>query len=102
MTVATRTREIGLRVALGATHGRVIRLVLWQGLRLATIGAGAGLLLAAGLSQLLADLLFGISPLDPVAFGGTIGAVLALAIGATYVPARRAATVDPIVALRAD
>jgi predicted permease len=101
-TVARRTREIGLRVALGADPGRVKRLVVGQALKLTAIGGTVGLLLAAGMTRLIAGLLFGVSPLDPISFGGTAAALVLVTIAASYLPARRAARLNPTVALRAD
>jgi putative ABC transport system permease protein len=96
----SRTREIGIRVALGARRGDVIRMVLRQGMMLALAGMAIGLVLAAGASRLLGSLLFSIGPTDPIAFGGS--AVLFCLIGliACYVPARRATAVDATEALR--
>jgi len=98
--VSSRTREIGIRVALGAQRGDVVRMVLRQGMMLALAGMAIGLVLAAGASRLLGSLLFGIGPTDPIAFGGS--AVLFCLIGliACYVPARRATAVDAMEALR--
>ena len=73
-----------------------------QALRISAIGGGAGLLIAVLLSRLLADLLFGVSPLDPISFGGTIAALVAVVIAASLVPAQRAASVEPVLALRKD
>jgi putative ABC transport system permease protein len=100
--VVSRTREIGIRVALGADARRVERLVLWQGLKLTAIGGAVGLVAALGLTQLLSDLLLGISPIDPIAFGGTLCTLVGVALAASYVPARRAARVNPVTALRAE
>ena len=100
--VSSRTREIGVRVALGADRGRIVWLVVSQGLRLAGLGGAIGLALALGATRVLSDLLFGISPLDPIAFGLTIVTVVAVALVATCVPARRAASVNPIAALKVD
>jgi predicted permease len=103
-SVARRTREIGLRMALGADHGRVVRMVLGQGLRLTLFGGLVGLALAGvaaiGLSS--AGILFGITPIDPVTFGATMGLLAGVATIATYLPARRAARVDPLTALRTE
>jgi putative ABC transport system permease protein len=100
--VAQRAREIALRMALGATRESVLSLVLGQAGRLALVGVTAGLALAAGVSQLLAGLLVGIGSIDPAAFGiATILLVLVL-LAATWVPARRAAGMDPMRALRAE
>jgi predicted permease len=98
--VTSRTREIGVRIALGADRPRIAKLVLTQGLRLVVIGGAMGALLAAGCSQLLSSLLFDISPLDPAAFGGTIVLLALVALAATWIPARRAAALDPSTALR--
>ncbi|MEZ5320264.1 MAG: ABC transporter permease [Vicinamibacterales bacterium] len=100
--VASRTREMGLRAALGADPARLRRLVLLQGLRLTGAGVGVGLLAALGVAQLVRSLLFGVSPADPVSFGLTAVGVLALGVAAGIQPARRAARVDPVVALRAE
>ncbi len=70
--VASRTREIGVRMALGADRSRVVRMVLWQGVRLTATGAAIGLALSLGVTQLLGSLLFGVSPLDPVTYGTTL------------------------------
>ena len=100
--VASRTREIGVRIALGADRARVMRLVLWHGARLAAIGGAIGMVLAFGATQLITGLLFGISPLDPVSYAATFALLAAITLAATLVPARRAASVDPNVSLRAD
>jgi ABC-type antimicrobial peptide transport system permease subunit len=100
--VARRTREIGIRIALGARQGDTIRMVLRQGMSLAAMGSIVGLILAAAASQLFAGFLVGVPPIDPVTFVGS--AVLFAIVGmiACYVPARRASTVDPLTALRHD
>src|SRR6266508_3655569 len=98
--VTSRTREIGIRVALGAQRGAVVRMVLRQGMTLALIGVGVGLLLAAGASRLLGSLLFGIGPTDPIAFGGAAALFCAIGLVACYVPARRATEIDAMEALR--
>ena len=100
--VASRTREIGIRVALGADRARVMRLVFFQGVRLAAIGGAIGLALALVAAQLVSSLLFGVSPIDPVTYLATTGTLALVTIAATFVPARRAATVDPVTALRAE
>ena len=100
--VASRTKEIGVRIALGADRARVMRMVLWQGARLAIIGGAIGLALALGASQVVAGLLFGVSPVDPVTYAVTIGALAAVTLAATFVPARRAASVDPLLSLKAE
>jgi putative ABC transport system permease protein len=98
--VSRRTGEIGLRMALGARPGDVLRLVLRQGLRLTAVGIGLGLLAAAALSRTLGTLLFGVSPTDAIAFGGIALLLACVAVFACALPARRAARVDPLVALR--
>jgi macrolide transport system ATP-binding/permease protein len=102
--VTRRTREIGVRMALGADQRRVVQMVLGQGLRLTLVGGIAGLALAgaaaAGLSS--AGILFGVSALDPLSFGATALILTTVAALATYIPARRAARVDPLSALRTD
>jgi predicted permease len=100
--VAHRTREIGIRVTLGARRADVIRFVLSQALGMTAIGLAAGIALAIPLTRLLRAYLFEVGPNDPSTFVGGAIAVIALAVVVSYVPARRAARVDPIVALRTD
>ena len=100
--VATRTREIGVRVALGARPRDVLRLVLGGGLRLAAAGVVLGLAGALAGARVLATMLYGVTPHDPITFATIAAIVMAVAIAATYLPARRAMRVDPVVALRAD
>jgi len=101
-TVTQRTQEIGVRVALGAAQNDVAWLVMRQGLRLAAIGLGVGVVLAFGAGLLLAKQLVGVSPGDPVSFAATAFVLLLVATLASAIPARRAATLDPLVALRRD
>jgi ABC-type antimicrobial peptide transport system permease subunit len=79
-----------------------MRMVLWQGARLAAIGGAIGVALSLGVTHLLSSLLFGISPLDPVTYLSTLGILAVVSLAATFAPARRAASVDPIVALRSE
>jgi putative ABC transport system permease protein len=99
-SVAQRTHEIGIRVALGAERGRVLRLVVGQGMRLAAIGVGIGLLGGAFGSSVVSKLLFGVAPRDPATFVAVPAVLLAVALFACLVPARRASSVDPMTALR--
>ena len=101
-SVSQRTREMGIRLALGADRPSVLRLVMSQGARLTLVGLVAGLAGAAALTRVMVGMLYGVTPLDPVTFG-LVGLILGLvAVLASYFPARRATRVDPIVALRAD
>jgi predicted permease len=100
--VSLRTREIGIRMALGAGRGQVIGLMFEQGGRLAAVGIVLGLLAATGAGRLIASLLYGVSGLDPVAYGGAALMLLLVAAAANLVPAIQAARIDPIRALRND
>ena len=100
--VSRRTLELGIRIALGADAERVKRTVLRQGLALAAAGVGIGLGLALLVTRAMSGLLFGVSPTDPLTFAVVATALAAAALVASYVPARRAARVDPLVALRAE
>lgn len=99
-SVGQRTREIGIRTALGAQSNDVLKLVMLQGIKLAGIGMTIGLAASLFCTRLLAFLLYGVSPTDPVAFAGVTAAFFVIVLLATYLPARRATKVDPIVALR--
>ncbi|HWW77006.1 MAG TPA: ADOP family duplicated permease, partial [Pyrinomonadaceae bacterium] len=99
-TVAQRTHEFGVRLALGAGRGDVLRLVLGRGMRLVLLGVGCGLLAALALTRLMSSLLFGVGATDPLTFCGIALLLTAVALVASYIPARRATKVDPLVALR--
>jgi predicted permease len=100
-TVTQRTREIGVRVALGATTRGVLHLVVGQAMRMALLGLTIGLAGAAGLTQLLASMLYGIQPIDPPSFALGAGIFIGLSLVSSWLPARRAASVNPVDALRA-
>jgi putative ABC transport system permease protein len=99
-SVSQRTQEIGVRMALGAARPDVLRLILGQGLRLAAVGVGVGLLGAFGTTRFLRTVLYNVTPTDPVSFGAVAIFLTLVALVASYVPARRAMAVDPLVALR--
>jgi len=99
-TVAQRTQEIGVRVALGATTKNVLTMILGQGLKITVIGLGVGLTGAFFLTRLMASLLFEVSATDPLTFALVGVTLTAVGLLACFVPARRAAKVDPMVALR--
>ncbi|QSQ21930.1 ABC transporter permease [Pyxidicoccus parkwayensis] len=101
-SVAQRTREMGIRMALGAARGDVMSLVLGQGLRLAAMGVAVGLVLSLGLARLLSALLYGVTAYDPWTFVGVAALLAGVALVATWLPARRATKVDPIIALRSE
>jgi putative ABC transport system permease protein len=99
-SVSRRTHEIGLRMALGAAPGEVLRQVVGQGLKLVGVGALAGLAAALALNRLMSSLLYGVGPWDPLTYFGVALLVVVVALGSCYLPARRAMQVDPVVALR--
>ena len=98
--VSQRTREVGIRVALGAHPGKVVGMVVREGLGLASLGLIIGFAVGAGAAQLMRAILFGLSPLDPIALGGAVGMLLLAAVVASLLPALRAARVDPVKSLR--
>ena len=93
---------MGIRIALGATQQRVVKLVVSQGVMLAVGGVGLGIIGAVSLTRLIANLLYLTPPLDPVTFAGVAALLGSIAILAAYLPARRAASVDPVIAMRAE
>jgi putative ABC transport system permease protein len=100
--VTQRTFEIGVRIALGATRGGIVRMVLGQGVRVALYGAVAGVLAALVVTRFLSSLLYGVTATDPLIFLGVTTMVLAITVVATVFPAFRAGRIDPIRSLRAD
>ena len=100
--VAQRTREIGIRSALGAEPRQLAKMFLRHGLALSAVGAAVGVVAAVALARLMSSLLFGVSPLDPAAYVAALVVIIAAAALATYLPARRAARLDPIETLRAE
>jgi putative ABC transport system permease protein len=100
--VSQRVREIGIRMALGANRREALWLIMAQGMRMVGLGAVLGIASGAAASRLLASLLFGLSPLNPIAYMSVALLLVSITLMATYLPARRATKVDPMVALRND
>jgi hypothetical protein len=100
--VAQRTHELGIRMALGAGNAQIAGLVLSQGARMVGLGVALGFALVVWLTRYISSLLFGVAPLDPMTLAGVAALIFALALVATYLPARRAMGVDPIAAMRQD
>lgn len=101
-TVAQRNQEMGIRMALGADRPAICRLVVWSGMRLALIGVAFGIAVSFMLTRLMASLLFGVQPWDPVAFACAPLILCAVAFLAVWLPATRACTIDPVRALRTE
>ena len=99
-SVALRQREIGLRLALGALRGRIVKQFVWQGLGVCALGCAAGLALAAAFARVLSGMLYGISSTDPATLSGVVAMVLVVAAAASLLPAVRAARVEPMRVLR--
>jgi putative ABC transport system permease protein len=99
-SVAQRTRELGIRLALGAGPGDVLRTVLGQGARLVLVGIAIGTVVSLALTRMMASLLFGVGARDPITFAAVSVLLAAVSLVACYIPARRAMRVDPVVALR--
>ena len=100
--VSRRTTEIGIRMALGASARDVVVMVLREGARIAIAGVAVGVAASAALTRLVSGLLFGVAPNDPLSFAIAAAAILVIALVSSYLPARRAAAVDPLIALRAE
>jgi putative ABC transport system permease protein len=100
--VARRSHEIGIRMALGAEPRGIVRMVVWQGMKLALIGVVIGLGAALALTRLIRNLLYGVSPTDPFTYIAVSIVLIGVAALASYIPARRAARIDPMQALRAE
>ena len=100
--VSQGTRELGIRMALGATPAGILRLIVGHGMGIAAVGVCAGLMGALALTRFMRNLLFGVAPLDPATFVAVAVMLTAVALAASYLPARRAARIDPMVSLRSE
>jgi ABC-type antimicrobial peptide transport system permease subunit len=100
-SVTLRTREIAIRMALGARRGSIRRMILLSGLKLAVVGCGLGVVGSLAVSRLVGTFLFGVSATDPAVYAVTMATMMAIAILASALPANRAASADPVEALRA-
>ena len=100
--VAARQREVGIRIALGATRPQVVRLFVGQGVITTAIGVTIGIASAMALARLVTDLLFNVAPTDALTFWGAIATLMLVSTAACYIPARRAARVSPTITLRGD
>jgi ABC-type antimicrobial peptide transport system permease subunit len=100
--VAERTREIGVRMALGATSTQVRRMVVAQGSRVVAVGIAIGVLAALAATRALGSLLFGVAPMDPATFAAMSAVMIVIGLLASYLPARRASSIDPIESLRSE
>jgi len=101
-TVSRRTRELGIRIAIGATRGEILRLILGHALILSAVGIAGGVIVALIVSRFLVHLLYGVGPADPLTFAVIPVVLLGVALAASYLPARRALTIDPVTALRTE
>ncbi len=99
-SVTQRTHELGIRMALGADKPEILKLILGQGLRITLVGVAVGLMIALAVTRVIAAVLYGVKPTDPATFGGVSLLLTGIAVTASYLPARRATRVDPMVALR--
>jgi ABC-type antimicrobial peptide transport system permease subunit len=100
--VARKSREVGIRMSLGARGDQVVRMLMFDGLRLVAIGGAVGVALSVAFAQVLSGFLYGVSALDPAAFAGTAATLAVVAVLAAWIPARRVTRIDPVRALRSE